>query len=166
MRCSYDQFISFSTKTVAERTPVGQRNTIEEKIGKVHAYNTSFGFCAILITESLYGNLAAQAILSKTVDGFKSRFTPTEIKEKDPSSFNWPDIKALRIEAVTAEQTGLTAVQRELDETKIVLHKTIESVLERGEKLDTLVAKSDQLGVMSKGFYKQAKQQNACCIVM
>ena len=30
----------------------------------------------------------------------------------------------------------LAKIQRELDETKIILHKTIESVLDRGEKLD------------------------------
>lgn len=46
-------------------------------------------------------------------------------------------------------------IQKELDETKIVLHKTIESVLERGEKIDTLVEKSDGLNAQSKMFYKQ-----------
>ena len=30
-------------------------------------------------------------------------------------------------------------VQNELDETKIILHNTIEAVLQRGEKLDDLV---------------------------
>ena len=33
----------------------------------------------------------------------------------------------------------------DLDETKIVLHKTIESVLERGEKIDDLVVSSSNL---------------------
>lgn len=92
-------------------------------------------------------------------------------------------------------------VQKELDETKIVLvscsflrtivdkalivaqHKTIESVLERGEKLDNLVERSNALSAQSKMFYKTAKkvslfpncqplffsltrQQNSCCVVM
>lgn len=30
----------------------------------------------------------------------------------------------------------LAKIQKDLDETKIILHKTIESVLDRGEKLD------------------------------
>lgn len=47
-------------------------------------------------------------------------------------------------------------IQKELDETKIVLHKTIESVLERGEKIDTLVAKSDGLSAQSKMFYSES----------
>ena len=33
----------------------------------------------------------------------------------------------------------LTRVQNELDKTKAILHETIESVLDRGERLDDLV---------------------------
>lgn len=50
-------------------------------------------------------------------------------------------------------------VQAELDETKIILHKTIESVLQRGEKLDSLVERSDALSAQSRLFYKTAKKQ-------
>jgi hypothetical protein len=50
-------------------------------------------------------------------------------------------------------------VQAELDETKIVLHKTIESVLQRGEQLDSLVERSDALSAQSRMFYKTAKKQ-------
>ena len=45
-------------------------------------------------------------------------------------------------------------------------HGTIESVLQRGEKLDDLVAKSEDLGLQSKTFYKTAKKTNACCSYM
>lgn len=57
----------------------------------------------------------------------------------------------------------MTKVQNELDETKIILHNTIASVLERGEKLDDLVAKSEGLSMQSKTFYKTAKKTNSCC---
>ena len=46
-------------------------------------------------------------------------------------------------------------IQKELDETKITLHKTIESVLERNVKLDDLVNKSEGLSSQSKMFYTQ-----------
>ena len=49
-------------------------------------------------------------------------------------------------------------VQQELDETKVVLHKTIESVLARGEKLDDLVTRSDMLSAQSKRFFQTAKK--------
>lgn len=55
-------------------------------------------------------------------------------------------------------------VQAELDETKVVLHKTIESVLERGEKLDNLVERSNALSAQSKMFYKTAKKVGPPCV--
>jgi hypothetical protein len=57
-------------------------------------------------------------------------------------------------------------VQAELDETKIVLHKTIESVLERGEKLDSLVERSDALSAQSRMFYKTARSKVWNTLVM
>ncbi|KAF2317074.1 hypothetical protein GH714_011536 [Hevea brasiliensis] len=49
-----------------------------------------------------------------------------------------------------AEADKLLKIQRELDETKIILHKTIDSVLARGEKLDSLVEKSSDLSAASQ----------------
>ena len=42
--------------------------------------------------------------------------------------------------------------------TRIIQHKTIESVLERGEKLNDLVDRSNALSAQSKMFYKTAKK--------
>jgi synaptobrevin homolog YKT6 len=42
----------------------------------------------------------------------------------------------------------------------------MQSLLERGEKLDDLVEKSDNLSMQSKMFYKQAAKTNACCTYM
>ena len=66
----------------------------------------------------------------------------------------------------TAQALEALKVQKELDETKIVLHKTIDSVLDRGEKLNSLVEKSTDLSMASQMFYKQARKQNQCCTLM
>ncbi|XP_062207565.1 VAMP-like protein YKT61 isoform X2 [Phragmites australis] len=65
-----------------------------------------------------------------------------------------------------AEADKLTKIQRDLDETKIILHKTIENVLARGERLDSLVEKSSDLSAASQMFYKQAKKTNQCCTIL
>lgn len=57
----------------------------------------------------------------------------------------------------------LGKIQKDLDDTKIVLHETIDSLLARGEKLENLVDKSNDLSLASKMFYKQAKATNSCC---
>lgn len=165
-RNSFLEGLKFTSKAVAENTKVGTRDAGEAE-GKslVGVYHTSFGFCVVMIAELTYHPGTAKAFVGKVADAFKSQFTPTEIREKTPP-FEWAQIAALRKEAITAAGSGIAAVQKELDETMVVMHKTIDSVLQRGETLDSLVAKSDELSYMSKGFYKQAKQQNSCCVVM
>lgn len=45
----------------------------------------------------------------------------------------------------------------------LLQHDTIQAVLQRGEKLDDLVAKSEGLSMQSKAFYKTARKTNSCC---
>ena len=76
---------------------------------------------------------------------------------------------------------AMSRLQTDLDDTKIILvsyvhneifqvhqvdnfqHNTIEAVLQRGEKLDDLVDKSEALSMQSKAFYKTARKTNSCC---
>lgn len=48
-----------------------------------------------------------------------------------------------------AEADKITRMQKELDEVKDVLQQSIEQVLQRGEKLDDLVDKSEELSAVS-----------------
>jgi synaptobrevin family protein YKT6 len=61
-----------------------------------------------------------------------------------------------------SEADKLTKIQKNLDEVKDIMHKNIEEVLNRGETLDTLMDKSEDLSASSLTFYKQAKKTNSC----
>nr|KAJ0197341.1 hypothetical protein LSAT_V11C700343640 [Lactuca sativa] len=50
----------------------------------------------------------------------------------------------------TGSCSGRQVVEDELDETKIILHKTIYSILERCKKLDSLGEKSSDLNAASQ----------------
>ncbi|KAI4185962.1 MAG: hypothetical protein L6R41_003806 [Letrouitia leprolyta] len=165
-RSSYGDFMSLFAKTVAERTRPGQRQDVEEKSYTFHAYGRTEGVCGIIISDADYPALVAHQLLSKVVDEFLSRYTRTAFTNTT-STLDFPQLKEYLVKYQDPQQAdSIMKIQKELDETKIVLHKTIESVLERGEKIDSLVEKSDGLSAQSKMFYKQAKQQNSCCVVM
>ncbi|KAL9048887.1 MAG: hypothetical protein Q9162_007493 [Coniocarpon cinnabarinum] len=84
-----------------------------------------------------------------------------------PKSISFAPLKEYIVKYQDPQQAdSIMKIQQELDETKITLHKTIESVLERNVKLDDLVNKSEGLSSQSKMFYKQAQSQNSCCSVM
>lgn len=68
-----------------------------------------------------------------------------------------------------AKVDKLMKLDQQLHETKDILVKTIDKVLQRGEKLDDLVEKSGALSNQSKQFYKAARKTNSCfgsCSIM
>lgn len=144
------------SKTVAERTRPGQRTDIEEKSYTFHAYGRTEGVAGIIISDHDYPALVAHQVLSKVVDEFLAKYPRTAFISPSTTSLPFPQLKEYIVKYQDPQQAdSIMKVQRELDETKIVLHKTIESVLERGEKIDSLVAKSDGLSAQSKMFYTQ-----------
>jgi Synaptobrevin/VAMP-like protein len=60
----------------------------------------------------------------------------------------------------------LVMAQKNADEIQVILHNTIQKLLERGEDLDKLVEKSKDLSAQSKMFYKNTKKMNkSCCSI-
>ncbi|KAI3140464.1 uncharacterized protein N7518_004380 [Penicillium psychrosexuale] len=166
---TYGEFLMLFTRTVAERTKPGQRQDIEEKAYTFYTYGRTEGVAGVIVTDGDYPALVAHQILSKIVDEFLAKYPRTAFS--DPSlrenACPLPQLKEYIVKYQDPTQAdSIMKIQQQLDETKIVLHKTIESVLERGEKIDTLVQKSDDLSTLSKDFYIRAKKQNSCCVVM
>ncbi|KAJ0369310.1 hypothetical protein COL154_002196 [Colletotrichum chrysophilum] len=93
-------------------------------------------------------------LLSKIVDEFLTKHPRSTWATGEPK-LALPELKEYLTKYQDPQQAdSILKIQKELDETKIVLHKTIQSVLERGEKIDDLVAKSDGLSSQSKMFYR------------
>ncbi|TVY84098.1 Synaptobrevin-like protein ykt6 [Lachnellula suecica] len=165
-RSNYGEFMTVFAKTVAERTRPGQRQDVEEQDLTFHAYGRTEGICGIIISDHAYPALVAHQLLSKVVDEFLASHPRSSFATTSPT-LSMPELKEYIVKYQDPQQAdSIMKIQKELDETKIVLHKTIESVLQRGEKIDDLVAKSDGLSAQSKMFYTQAKKQNSCCVVM
>jgi synaptobrevin family protein YKT6 len=123
-----------------------------------HVYGRTEGVCGVIITDDEYPGPVAHGLLSKVVDEFTSKYPRTAYASfnKDSPKLPFAELKDYLVKYQDPQQAdSIMKIQKELDETKIVLHKTIESVLERGEKIDNLVAKSDGLSAQSKMFYTQ-----------
>lgn len=57
-------------------------------------------------------------------------------------------------------------IQDNLENIRVILHQSIEEVLNRGEKLDDLILKSNELSKSSKDFYGRTRKLNSCCSVV
>ncbi|MCJ1236307.1 palmitoyltransferase [Varicellaria rhodocarpa] len=166
-----EEFLSFAAITVADKTKPDQRRKTQEKLGEtvysVHAYGRNEGIAGIIVSDEEYPLMVAQQLLSKLCDDFLSAFPKLKWGQLHLDQKRFPILREYISKYQDPQQAdSIMKVQKELDETKIILSKTIEAILERGEKLDTLVAKSDALSSSSKLFYKQAKNQNSCCTIM
>jgi len=164
---SVGEFMSFFTKTVVERTSQGVRQSIQENNYTAHVYNRGGAeqLAGVIITDQEYPVRPAFSLLAKVLDEFTAKIPQSSFS--NPSAISFPEINTyIQKYQDPRHADNIMRVQQELDETKIVLHKTIESVLQRGEKLDNLVERSTALSAQSKMFYKTAKKQNSCCTVM
>lgn len=174
-RGSIGEFLNFFSKTVAERTSSGQRQSVQENNYTAHSYfRPTDNLIGIMITDDEYPVRVAFSLLNKILDEFTTTIPQSKWKSAVSQSSNGSAVNVgfsaldqYLVKYQDPKQADtILKVQQELDETKIVLHKTIESVLERGEKLDSLVERSNALSSQSKMFYKTAKKQNSCCLIV
>ena len=165
-RSSVREMLTFISRTIVKRTQPGQRQSVEQDQYLVHVSNRG-GLVAIAVMDKEYPTRAAFSVLGKMSDDYVNRFGDSwkTVSGDDPRG-NEALAAAIKMYQDPHEADKILRIQRELDETKIVLHKTIDSVLARGEKLDNLVDKSTDLSLASQMFYKQAKKQNQCCTMM
>jgi synaptobrevin family protein YKT6 len=167
-RSSVKEFLIFTTRTVSRKTSVGQRQTVQQDEYFCHAYNRD-GLVGIAFADREYPVRAGFSVVNKVLDDFESRHGGDRWRGALSDTFTEEDPElqgALQRYQDPLQADKLTKIQQDLDETKIILHKTIESVLDRGEKLDNLVDKSNDLSMASQMFYKQARKTNSCCNFM
>jgi synaptobrevin family protein YKT6 len=165
-RPSAKEFIVFASRTIAGRTPLGQRQSVEQDEYVVHCYNRN-GLCGLAFVDKEYPLRSAFSVINKVLDEYQTTFGDSwKIKTTDCTDA-WPYLPDALVKFQNpTEADKLAKIQKDLDETKVILHKTIDSVLARGERLDTLVDKSADLSSASQMFYKQAKKANQCCTIL
>ncbi|KAK4534917.1 hypothetical protein CDCA_CDCA03G0942 [Cyanidium caldarium] len=165
-RGSVRDFAVFFSKLLASRTPPGERLSVDHEEYACYVYSRSSGLSAVAICDREYPQRVAFTLLGKVLEEFRMAFPEDEWRASAVGAltehFRFLS-EAIHKYQNPAEADTITRIERDLDETKAILHQTIDNVLERGVKLDQLVDKSNDLSLQSKMFYKTAKQQNSCC---
>jgi synaptobrevin family protein YKT6 len=191
-RASVREMISFLARTIVQRTQPGTRQTVRQDDYYCHVVCHSGdggagggggggGLAGVAVTDRDYPATAAFCVVAKAIEELENPNAASSSAADGAAPippFDWrsarddcegalPVLEAclLRYQDPAAADK-LTKIQRDLDETKVILHQTIDSVLRRGEKLDALVDKSADLSLASQMFYKQARRTNSCCKMM
>lgn len=166
-RSGVKEMLMFLTKTFTKRTEPGQRQSIAHEGYVVHCYVRSDGLGGAVISDSEYPARVAFVLLGEMLEDYTSAVGDTWKTVVTPESVVYPKLEEHYLAKYQdpAAADKVTKIQKDLDETTQILHKTIDSVLERGVKLDNLVERSNDLSAQSKMFYRQAKKTNSCCVI-
>jgi synaptobrevin homolog YKT6 len=119
------------------------------------------GLAGVVVADSEYKSRVAFVLLTKLLEDFDRELRGTVTPPTD-----WSPLQTAIVEYRDPTNVdSISAIEKDLDEAMAVLAQTIENVLARGEKLDDLVAKSQELSAQSKLLYKHAANTNSCCII-
>jgi len=163
-----ETFVFFS-RTFAKNVSPGQRTSVKQEGFLCHLYCSPGGITAVCFADAEYPSRVAFGYLSKLCEDF-TQATGGKLSDSGEDGCmdaQFPAHPKLITQFQDPNQADqLTRIMSELEQTKVVLHDTIEAALERGQKIDTLIEKSNDLSGSSKMFYKTAKKQNQCCSYM
>ncbi|XP_041088272.1 synaptobrevin homolog YKT6-like [Polyodon spathula] len=166
-RTSVQEFMTFTSALIVERSSHGSRASVKEQEYLCHVYVRNDSLSAVVIADNEYPSRVCFTLLDKVLDEFSKQVDRIDWPSGSPATINYTTLDGYLAKYQNPREADpMSKVQAELDETKIILHNTMESLLERGEKLDDLVQKSEHLGNTSKAFYKTARKQNSCCEIM
>ncbi|XP_011838676.1 PREDICTED: synaptobrevin homolog YKT6 [Mandrillus leucophaeus] len=155
LRDRVQEFMTFTSQLIVERSSKGTRASVKEQDYLCHVYVRNDSLAGVVIADNEYPSRVAFTLLEKVLDEFSKQVDRIDWPVGSPATIHYPALDGhLSRYQNPREADPMTKVQAELDETKIILHNTMESLLERGEKLDDLVSKSEVLGTQSKAFYK------------
>jgi len=170
-RSSILEMFTFFSRTFANNSSlaVGARTSVKQQGFYCHLYVSPTGVTAVCFADEEYPTRVAFGYLSKLCEDLAQSAgggLPNSTEDNCMAAFQAPHQQLLRQFQDPAQADQLTKIMNELEQTKLVLHETIEAALERGQKIDALVQKSNDLSGSSKMFYKTAKSQNQCCTFM
>lgn len=115
-----------------------------------------------MVAEESYGRQIPFAFLDKVKEEWFEKWADrgaTAIAHSMDKSFG-PRLKHWQeyCEAHPEEISKVAAVQKKVDEVKNIMVENIERVLERGEKIELLVDKTDNLRFQADKFHKTGRQ--------
>jgi len=170
MRSRVEEFLKFGSRTVASRTPLGARQVVslpaEQLSYQCYVWRRADGLCCVVIADKEYPQFTAFQVCHKVLAEFdREEADKWKQASKDCDGGKPTEWLASLLEACQdpAEADKLLAIQQKLTEITEIMYKNIEQVLERGERLESLVEKTEELSASSKLFLRDTKKLNSCC---
>jgi len=166
-RGSMEEVCVFVSRSVVERMSAGSSISVKHKDYLCHAQETQGGLACAVVCDTEYPQFVAFTIIKEALQLFNSAPSNDVTSISTDSNLTISGLsELLRKYQDPSEADKVLKVQKTLDETKEIIIQSIDSLLDRGEKLDDLVQRSNDLSFQSKAFAKKADELNSCCTLL
>lgn len=162
-RNSAYEIMTFFSRSVATRSNMEDRLSVANNEYVAHLTANTNKIACIVLTDKEYPNRVALDIGRKAISEFSKQEVNWKLANRDL------DIPMSELDSLLKqyqkpdEVDNLLKIQKDIDNTKEIMYKNVEDLLARGERIEDIVAKSDDLGRQSKTFVTQANKMNGCC---
>jgi synaptobrevin family protein YKT6 len=167
-RSSVKEVANFVSREVVTRSKAGSMLSVEHKEYMCHVRVCSNNLGVAVLADMEYPSRVAFALIQEVLDLFNKAYNESQwTKFTSDTSLNVAGLdEAVAKYQKPEEADKIMKIQKQLDETKDVLRKNIDQLLERGEKIETLAARSEDLSYQSKAFMTQSEKLNSCCSIL
>jgi len=166
-RGSVREVALFVSREVLERSKLGERQSIKHKEYMCHVQVSPQRIAAAAITDGDYPPRVAFSLINQAFEMFTKAHGTDVTKWNTDVELRVDGLEEILLKFQEPEKSdNITKIHKDLDETKEVLVKSIDQLLARGEKLEVLAEKSNDLSYKSKAFLKQSEKLNSCCILI
>ena len=160
-----EEIIIFIGRTIVSRISHLPSQIIEEQGYRCFVYRNGDLAC-IAVTSSDYSTFMCSTFLHESFRIFVEAY-PHWDEITVENNLTCPDLTSLLAKYQHPEKANvLTKINDDLNETKDIMIKNIDSLLNRGEKIEDLLIKSENLSKESKDFLIKTKKLNRCCVII
>lgn len=161
-------FLNFGARTTINKLRKGETIRLdlpemEDTIIFAHINECNIG--TVVICDKEYPESAAVKILLEMQKKFLNLYQPSLLENyTSDQEMKFPEFDVMVTKYQDPKEADkLMKIEKELIEIQGMLHKTMNDLLDRGEKLDDLLKQSEDISYTAKQFYSNAKKTNQKC---
>jgi len=156
----------FIAREISAKMQYDVMGSYEYKKNFVHCLKEVDDFSYVAITDNDYPAMAAHGILRNISKQFHSSNEEKSLEAATDDSIKFPYLAQCLQTYKEPPEDKIQQIEKEIDKSKQIIQQSIEKVIANMEKLDDLVAKSNDLSEGSRLFYKNTKKLNRCCVLL
>jgi len=159
--------MQFASREVTSRSKMGDRHSVTYKESLCHVIVRQDNLACCVTSDHDYPQRVVFSFMMKCLDGFTQVHGDSWETVQQNTILNTPQLEILLKKYQNPDEADeLTKIDKNLQETKDILIKSIDQLLERGERLEDLSESADELSFQSKAFMRKAESMNSCCVIL